>query len=189
MGVKATELRKGHVIEKDGDLLLITDYEHKTPGNLRAIINIKTKSLKNGSSGQMRLGSSDVLEVAYLDKRECEYLYKESDGSFVFMDTKSFEQFPLPGDLVSDRMGYVRENTKVVVTFHEALAIGIELPGSVVLKVAKSEAAVKGNTATNVKKDCWVETGLLVKVPIHINVGDQISVNTETGEFVRRVND
>ena len=189
MGVKATELRKGQVIEKDGDLHIITEYEHRTPGNLRAIINIKTRSLSTGQTTPMRLSSSDTLEVAFLDRRKCEYLYRESNGDCVFMDNESFEQFPLPGELVADRMGFVRENTKVIVTFHGALAIGIELPGSVVLKVAKSEVAVKGNTATNVKKDCWVETGLLVKVPIHISVGDQISVNTETGEFVRRVND
>lgn len=189
MAVKATELRKGTVIEKDGELLVITDYEHKTPGNLRAIINIKTKSLRTGSTSAMRLGSSDMLEVAFLDKKPCEYLYKESNGDFVFMDSESFEQFPLSAELIGEKMGYVRENTQVVVTFHGPTAIGVELPGSVTLKVVEAEIAVKGNTATNVKKEAVLETGLKVKVPAHISVGDQVSVNTDTGEFVRRIND
>lgn len=189
MGVKATEVRKGTVIEQDGDLWVITDYEHKTPGNLRAIINIGIKSLRSGSSKSMRLGSGDMLEVAYLDKKPCEYLYKESNGDFVFMDQENYEQFPLSAELVGDKMVYVRENTQVTVTFHNNVAIGVELPGSVVLKVTEAEMAVRGNTATNVKKDAVVETGLKIRVPVHISVGDQVSVNTETGEFLRRVND
>jgi elongation factor P len=189
MGVKATEVRKGTVIEQDGDLWLITDYEHKTPGNLRAIINVGLKNMRSGASRSVRLGSGDMLEVAYLDKKPCEYLYKESNGDFIFMDQESFEQFPLSKDMVGEQMSYVRENTQVMVTFHNNLAIGVELPGSVVLKVIEAEMAVKGNTATNVKKDAVVETGLRIRVPSHISVGDQVAVNTETGEFVRRVND
>lgn len=189
MGVKATELRKGMVIEQDGDLLVITDFEHKTPGNLRAIINIKTKSLKTGSSKEQRLGSSDVLEVAYLDKSQCEYLYRDGTQGFVFMDTKSYEQFTLNAELVGEKMGYIKENSQVLVTFHHGQAIGIELPGSVVLEVTQAEAAVRGNTATNVKKEAQLETGITIKVPIHISPGDMVSVSTETGEFLRRVND
>ncbi|MEO0651744.1 MAG: hypothetical protein AAFZ65_13795, partial [Planctomycetota bacterium] len=86
MGVRATEIRKGQVIEHNGDLLLITEYTHKTPGNLRAIIQIKTKSLNTGQSNSMRLSSSDVIDVAVLDRKKCQYLYKEGNGDFVFMD-------------------------------------------------------------------------------------------------------
>lgn len=188
MGVRATEIRKGTVLEHEGDLLLVTEYTHKTPGNLRSIIHIKTKSLTSGQNNSMRLGSGDTVEVAYLDRRKAEYLYKDGNGNYVFMDGESYEQFELTPDFVGDTMGFVRENTTVEVTFHEQTPIGIELPPSVVLKVAESEVAVKGNTATNVKKDAIMETGLLVKVPPHIDVGEEIRVSTDTGEFQGRAN-
>ena len=189
MTSRATELRKGSVIEKDGDLLLITDYEHKTPGNLRAIIQMKTKSLKTGSTGAIRAGSNDTFEVAYLDRRKAEYLYKDGTGNFIFMDGESFEQFPLPGELANDAMGYVKENDSVEITFHDGRPIGVELPPSVVLVVVEAEQAVKGNTATNVKKEAVLETGLMVKVPLHVNAGDKIKIKTADGEFQGRVND
>jgi len=187
MGVKATELRKGTVIEQDGDLWLVTDFEHKTPGNLRAIINIKTKSLTTGSTSAMRLGSGDVLEVAYLDKKRAEYLYRDSaSGNFVFMDTENYEQFELSEEFVGDKMPYVRENTQVEVTFHGTTAVGVELPPQVVLTVKEAEAAVKGNTTSGVKKEVVLETGLKIKVPIHISIGDQVKIATATGEFQGR---
>ena len=188
MGVKATELRKGQVIEKNGDLLLITDYEHRTPGNWRAIISVKTKSLKTGTTGAMRLSSGDTLDIAYLDKRKADYLYREGTGDFVFMDNESYEQFHLSPDLVAEPMSFVRENTTVEVTFHDGNAIGIELPASVVLTVTEAEEAVKGNTASNVKKDAVLETGRKIKVPMHIKSGEEIKVSTDTGEFQGRAN-
>jgi elongation factor P len=188
MAVKATELRKGTVIVGErGDLLLITEYNHHTPGNLRAVIHLKVKNLATGQTTPMRLGSSDAFEVAYLDTKKCEYLYKDSDG-YVFMDSETYEQFPMPADLVADKMGYVRENSVVNVTFHGALPVGVELPSSVTLKVIEAEAAVKGNTATNVKKEAIVETGLKIKVPLHVTVGDQVKINTADGEFLGRQN-
>jgi elongation factor P len=187
MAVRAVDLRKGTVLEKDGDLLLITEFIHKTPGNLRAIIQIKTKSLTTGQANNMRLSSGDMLEVAYLDRKKAEYLYKEANGDFVFMDADTFDQFALTSEFVGDRMGYVKENETVEVTFHGTTPIGIELPTTVTLQVTEAEAAVKGNTATNVKKDAVVETGMAVKVPLHVNAGDLIKINTDTGEFQGRV--
>jgi len=189
MGVRATELRKGSVIEKDGDLLVIVEYKHTTPGNLRAIIQMKTKSLKTGSMSSIRAGSGDNFDLAYLDRRKAEYLYKEGNGDFIFMDGETYEQFPLPGDLAEESMGYVRENSTVEITFHDGSPIGIELPPSVVLEVVEAEVAVKGNTATNVKKGAVLETGLNVKVPLHVVAGDKIKIKTSDAEFQGRVND
>ena len=188
MAVRSTELRKGTVIIGErGELLLITEYHHHTPGNLRAVIHLKVKNLSNGQTMPMRLGSSDAFEVAYLDKKKCEYLYKDSTG-YVFMDQESYEQFPLQLDLVGELMGFVRANSVVDVTFHETTPIGIELPSSVTLKVIEAESAVKGNTATNVKKEAIVETGMKVKVPLHITAGDEIKISTADGEFQGRQN-
>jgi elongation factor P len=189
MAVKATEVRKGQVIQKDGDLLLITEYQHKTPGNLRAIIQIKVKSILSGATQQLRLGSNDMLEVAFLDRKKSEYLYREGTGPYIFMDSETYEQFPLEPELVGEKMGYVKENTVVEVTFHSGTPIGVVLSPTVVLEVVEAEAAVKGNTATNVKKSARVETGIEVKVPLHINAGDRIKVSTEDGEFMGRAND
>jgi elongation factor P len=186
MGTKATELRRGMVLDQDGQLLLITEYQHHTPGNLRAIIHVKTRNLKTGATGNMRLNSSAVLETAYLEKKPAEYLYREADGRYVFMDTQSFEQFHLDAEMVGDRMGFVKENTPCVVTFHGTTPIDIELPPQVVLEVTAAEPAVRGNTATNVKKEAEVETGMKVKVPIHISVGDRIKLRTSDGEFLGR---
>lgn len=188
MATKATELRKGAVIIDGQKLLLITEYNHHTPGNLRAVIHMKVKDLRTGVVSPMRLGSSDAFEVAYLDRKKAEYLYKEANGDYVFMDQQSFDQFPLNEELVGDKMGFVKENTVVDVTFHESLAIGVELPSSVILKVVESESAVKGNTATNVKKEAVLETGLKIKVPLHIQAGEMVKVSTADGEFQGRAN-
>lgn len=188
MGVKATELRKGVVIDQGGDLLLITEYAHHTPGNLRAVIHVKLRSLRTGSTKEMRLSSGDSLEVAYLDKKPSEFLYKEVNGGYVFMDKVSFEQVTIQPELIAEQMGYVKENTEVAITFHGAIPIGIEVPPSVVLKITEAEPAVRGNTATNVKKDAVLETGLKIKVPIHISVGDMVKVRTSDGEFQGRSN-
>jgi elongation factor P len=186
MGVRATELRKGMVLDQAGQLLLITEYQHHTPGNLRAIIHIKTRNLQSGTAGAQRLGSGDVLEVAYLEKKKVEYLYRESTGEYVFMDSETYDQFNLGEDMVADKMGYVKENTSCEVTFHGTAPIDVEVPPQVVLEVVEAEPAVKGNTATNVKKDAVVETGMTVKVPAHVAVGDKIKIRTADREFQGR---
>lgn len=186
MSAKATELRKGNVLLKDGDLLLITDYTHTTPGNLRAVIQVKVRNLVTGQTSQFRPAASETFEIAFLDKRKCQYLYRESNGDYVFMDEQSFEQFHLPADLAADKMGYVTESQSIDVTFHESTPIGVDLPNVVVLEVTEAEAAVKGNSATGVKKDATLETGLQIKVPMHIGPGEKVKVSTDNGEFMGR---
>ncbi len=186
MSVRSTELRKGDVIVQNGDLLLITDYHHHTPGNLRSIIQMKTKSLTSGQSNSLRASSSDTFEKGYLDKRKAEYLYKEQNGDHCFMDSETYEQFVITAEFATETMGFVRENTTVDVTFHEGTPIGIDLPPVVVLRVTESEVAIKGNTANNVKKDAVLETGLKIKVPMHIAEGEEIKVKTDTGDFMGR---
>ena len=186
MNVKATELRKGMVLQKDGDLLLITDYSHSTPGNWRAIIQVKTRSLTSGTNGQFRPAAGDQFETAFLDRKKCQYLYQEANGDFCFMDSETFEQFNITKDLGEAKMAFVKESAEVEITFHETTPIGIELPTNVVLEVTESEIAIKGNSATGVKKDAVLETGHKLKVPMHIDVGELVSVNTDTGEFMGR---
>jgi elongation factor P len=189
MATRSTDVRKGQVLERDGELLLITEYEHRTPGNLRSIIQLKLKNLSTGQNLSLRLSSADTVDVAFLDKKKSEYLYQESNGDFVFMDSETYEQFHLSKDLVGDKMGFVKPNEGVEVTFHGTTPIDIALPPSVVLEVVEAEMAVKGNTATNVKKEAVLETGQPIKVPLHIKAGERVKVSTETGDFMGRAND
>ncbi len=188
MGVRATELRKGTVLQKDNDLLLITEYTHLTPGKGQAIIHLKTRSLITGTTGAIRASSGENFETAYLDRRKSQYLYSEGDSGFVFMDEETYDQFNLSQKLIGELMGYVKESTVIDVTFHEGNPIGVDLPAIVELEITEAEVAVKGNTATNVKKDAVVETGMKVRVPMHISAGDVVKISTDTGEFQGRVN-
>jgi elongation factor P len=187
--IRATELRKGNVIVgQNGELLVITDYQHRTPGNLRAVIHMKVKNLATGQVSAMRPASGESFEHAFLERRKAEYLYRDGSGNYFFMDSETYEQFPLSEELVGDKMLYVRENETVEITFHEKVPVGVELPSQVVLTVTEAEPAVKGNTANNVKKDAVTETGLKIKVPLHIAPGDRVKISTADGEFQGREN-
>ena len=167
--------------------MLITEYMHHTPGNLRAVIHVKTRNLKTGSTGNMRLDSSAVLETAYLDEEARRVpLPRGRRATTCSWNPRASSSSTSDAELVGDKMGFVQENTSCVVTFHGTTPIDIELPASVVLEVTEAEPAVRGNTATSVKKDAVVETGMTVKVPIHISVGDRIKLRTSDGEFQGR---
>lgn len=187
MNVKATELRKGMVLQKDGKLLLITDYSHATPGNWRAIVQVKTRDLQTGQTGSFRPAAGDTFDTAFLDRKKCQYLYKDS-GGYVFMDQETYDQFTIAIGKAAEPMAFVAESHEVDVTFHEGTPIDIDLPAAVVLEVTEAELAVKGNSATNVKKDAVLETGLKIKVPMHIGPGERVKVSTESGEFLGRAN-
>jgi len=181
----ATDIRKGSVLILEGDLFVCTEFQHKTPGNLRGNVQAKLKNLRDGRSIQRKFSSTERVEFAFLDKRLCEYLYKDNAG-FVFMDTETFEQFHLGQDQVGEQMGFIVENGQVAVTFHDGNPVSIELPASVELKVTHTEPGVKGDTVSNVFKPATLETGLEVKVPNHIAIGDVVKISTETKDFLGR---
>ena len=186
--LRVTELKKGNVVVIDNELFVIAKYDHITPGNWRAIHMLYLKNVRTGAQKQLRCGTSDMLEIAYLDKKPCQYLYKDSTG-YVFMDNANYEQHTLSAELVEDAMKYLKENEEAQVTFHETEAIGIELPPTVTLAIVEAEEAVRGNSVTNLQKNAKLETGLEVKVPLHIKKGEKVKISTETGEFLGRVND
>jgi elongation factor P len=187
VSIKVTEVRKGMVLQMDGDLWVVTRYEHITPGNWRAINQVYLRNIRTGSQRQVRMGSSETVEPAYLEKKNCEYLYQEGDG-YVFMDQTTFDQFTLQREMVGEQMVFIKENETVIVTFFEERPVTVELPSSVVMEIVEAEAAVKGNSVTNLTKNAKTETGLEVKVPLHIGVGEKVKISTETGEFLGRAN-
>jgi len=183
----ANDIRKGNVIIVEGDLFLCTEVTHRTPGNLRALVQAKLKNLRTGAIVQRKLSAQERIELAYLDRRSCEYLYREG-SNFVFMDSENYEQYHLNEDTVGEQMPFIVENTVVQVTFHEQTPISLDLPGSVELVIKHTEPGLKGDSVSNVFKPATLETGFELKVPNHISIGDRVKVSTQTGEFQGRVN-
>jgi len=181
----ATDIRKGSVLILDGDLYVCAEFQHKTPGNLRGNVQTKLKSLRDGRTIQRKFSSTERVEFAFLDKRACEYLYKDG-AAYVFMDAETFEQFHLEEELVKDQMRFIVENAPAAVTFHDGVPVTIELPASVELKVTRTDPGAKGDTVSNVFKPATLETGLEIKVPNHIAIGDVVKVSTDTAEFLGR---
>jgi elongation factor P len=186
--INCTEIRKGMVVRVENDDFLVVDRQHITPGNWRGMVQMKLKNMKTGSITQKRFGSTERLETVFLEKKPCEYLFKEGKD-YVFMDSANYEQFNLPGDLIDEDMLYVPPNGTVQVTLLDDRPIGIDLPAAVTLEIVESEPSIRGDTATNVTKKAKCQTGLEVKVPQFIEVGEKIKVDTRTGDFISRSKD
>ena len=186
--INATEIRKGMVIRMDGELFFVMDREHVTPGNWRAMIQTEMRSLRSGNKTQKRFRSGDQIDDVYVETRNFEYLYPEADA-YVFMDSENYEQIPVPADVVGNDINFIPENTVVKGTVIEGKIVSIELPSSVVLEITEAEPGVKGDSRTNIFKNAKVTTGLNVKVPLFMKVGDKIKIDTRTGDFVERVNE
>lgn len=183
--VKANQVRVGNVLVIDGELFLVTNFEHIAPGNWRAINQIRCRGLQSGNTKQLRLGSDEVMELAYLEKRPSTFSFMEGDR-YVFMDAENYEQYFLNAEMVASAMKYVRDNQKVTITLHEGVPVSIELPASVVLKVTEADVAARGDTVTSDKKRAVVETGIEIKVPPFIEVGEYVRISTDSNEFLGR---
>lgn len=183
--MKATDLRPGYGVKIDGKLAVLTGVEHRTPGNLRAFIQIKFKEILSGKTIERRLGSSDDIEVVDLDRREMEYLYSDSSGA-TFMDTETYDQVTLSAEILGDALLYLRPNSKATVLQHDANPISIELPAAVELVVKDTPPGVKNATVTNQMKDATLETGLKTNVPAFINIGETIRISTADGSYLSR---
>jgi elongation factor P len=183
--MRATELRPGLGVKMDGKLFVITNFEHRTPGNLRAFIQVKLKEVTTGKSIEKRLASSDDVDVIDLDRRPMEYLYSDASGA-TFMDQETYDQITLPADVLGDALLYMRPNSGAIVLTHDGRPITIELPAAVELTVTDTPPGIKGATATNRLKEATLETGLKTKVPEFITPGETIKVSTTDGSYLSR---
>lgn len=180
------DVRKGMVIVgEDGNLYQCLERDLNTPGNWRAILQLKLKNLKTGSIAINRVRPQDKVETAYLDKRDMQYLYAEGED-YVFMDQETFDQFTLSKELMSETIPYMKENDICKVTMYEGKALDVELPATVQLKVVETEPGVKGATAAAQTKPATLETGVKVQVPSFITIGEEILIDTRTGEYLSR---
>lgn len=183
--MRATNIRPGMAVQMDGRLFVVTEFEHRTPGNLRAFIQVKLRDVNTGQYIDKRLASTEEVEATTLDRRPMEYLYSDSTGH-TFMDLETYDQFVLGDEVLGDAMMYLRPNTEVSVTVHEGNPLFVELPGSVELTIKDTPPGIKGATVTNQLKEATCETGLKTKVPQFINNGDTIKVSTNDGAYQSR---
>jgi elongation factor P len=182
---KLIDVRRGMVLNMEGQLYYCLDRDLNTPGNWRAILYLKLKNLKTGSITDERVHPDHKVDVVFLDTRDHTYSYKDGED-YVFMDGETFEQVTLSGDMVGHMMPYLRENDPCKITFYDGKALSLELPQTVNLKVIETEPTIKGATAAAQTKPATLETGLKAQVPSFITEGELIVIQTEDGKYLRR---
>lgn len=184
--IEYSQVRKGMVIVGDGgQLYTVVERDLNTPGNWRAILQLKLKNLKTGSITINRVRPQDKVDTAYLDRREMQYLYKDGED-FVFMDSENYDQFQLDHELVGELMLFLKEGDKAHVVMYEGKPLSLDLPATVELKVTETEPSVKGATAAAQYKPATLETGLKITVPPFVGIGESVLVDTRTGEYLSR---
>lgn len=181
----ANDIRKGMAINYNGDIAVVLDTQHRTPGNLRAFVQASIRSIKTGKSSDVRFSSTEKVEVIPMMTRKMEYSYKDG-ADYVFSDPETYETVTLSPELVGDAINYLVENGIVTVTFVEEKAVTVELPASVVLKVTDAPEGIRGDSANNVQKTVTLETGVTVQVPLFIKTGEKVKVDTRTGKYMER---
>ncbi|RME34689.1 MAG: elongation factor P [Thermoflexia bacterium] len=184
--IDVNDLRKGTTILLNGELYRVLEYQHHKPGRGNAIIRTKLRNLRTGATIQQTFLSGDRVEEVRVERRGMQYLYNDGD-LYYFMDTETYDQIGIPAHRLEGQTGYLKEGMDLVVAMYEGEPIEVELPTAVDLQVVETEAAIAGDTATTVLKRAVLETGLEVQVPLFVQPGDIIRVDTRTREYVTRV--
>jgi len=184
--IDVNDLRKGVTFEHDDQLWKVLEYSHNKPGRGNATIRVKLRNLRSGASMEKTFQSGDRVEDVRLDYHNVQYLYKDGD-LYYFMDTETYEQPALGRSSLGDAVDYLKDGLEVKLTLYEGEALDLEMPVAVELEVTESEIGIKGDTATGATKLATMETGLKVQVPLFVNVGDTIRVETATGRYLTRV--
>ena len=181
-----SDLRPGAVIKFNGENCLVLESEHRTPGNLRAFYQVKMRQLKSGKTLENRFRSGESIDFVRVERHDYQYLYKDGEH-LVFMNMENYEQIHVDAAVIGNAVNFMKENQQVQISFEENIVLGVDLPPTVQLRVIHTEPGLKGDTATNVLKPSTVETGTNVSVPLFVNEGDLIKVDTRTGDYLERV--
>jgi len=182
----SSDLRKGLKIVIDGTPYIVTDFQFSKPGKGQALYRCKLKNMMTGYTMDRTYRSGEKFDPANLDEVKMQFLYKDGDG-FHFMDTQKYEQVALTEEQVGEAKNFLKENMEVTVLFFDSTPIDITLPIFVELQVTKSDPGVRGDTATGATKPATLETGYVIQVPLFIEEGDVLKIDTRTGEYVERV--
>jgi elongation factor P len=183
--IYAGDFRNGITFEMDGSVYQVVDFQHVKPGKGSAFVRAKIKNVMTGDIVERTFNPSDKMPRAVIERKEMQYLYSDED-LYYFMDTESYEQIPIGKDVLGDSLKFVKENENVEVLMYKGSVFGVEPPFFVELEVIETEPGFKGDTATNATKPAKVETGAVVKVPLFVNQGDRIRIDTRTGEYMER---
>lgn len=184
--ISTNEIRNGAKIEVDGEPFIIVEFQHVKPGKGGAFVRTKLRSLKTGNVVDRTFRSGDKLEEPDIEEMEMQYLYS-SEGQYFFMDTKSYEQIFILQEHLGESKNFLKENMVAKIIFYEGKPLSVELPIFVELKIVKTDPGIRGDTATGGSKVAMVETGANVKVPLYLEEGAVIKVDTRSGEYVERV--
>lgn len=183
--ISSTDFRTGLTIELDGGVWQIVEFQHVKPGKGAAFVRTKIKNVETAVVLERTFNPNEKFPAAHLDTRKMQYLYAEGD-LYTFMDQESYEQMPLTKEQLGDGLNYLKEEMEVNVQMFKGRVIGVTMPNSVTLRVTECEPSVKGNTATGATKFATVETGYQVKVPLFVNEGDLLRIDTRTGSYIER---
>ena len=183
--ITSTDFRTGLTIEIDNGVWQVVEFQHVKPGKGAAFVRTKIKNVETGAVVERTFNPNEKMPAARLDTARMAYLY-EADGMYTFMDNETYEQMELSKEQLGDALNYLKENMEVAIQSFKGRVIGITLPNSVDLAVTECEPSVKGNTATGATKPAIVETGAQVSVPLFVNQGDKIKIDTRTGEYLSR---
>jgi elongation factor P len=172
-------------ISYNGDIAVVLDSQHRTPGNLRAFVQATLRSIRTGKSSDVRFSSTEKIEVVPMMTKKMEFSYKDGED-YVFSDPENYETVTLNPEIVGDAKNFLVENGSVTVTFVDDKAVSIEMPSSVVLTVSDAPEGIRGDSANNVQKSVQLETGISVQAPLFIKTGEKIKVDTRTGKYMER---
>ncbi len=184
--ISAGDFRKGVTFEYEGNIFIVVDFQHVKPGKGAAFVRTKIKNIITGQVLERTFNPTEKVEEAKIERKEMQYLYNE-DGIYYFMDMESFEQIPLNYDQVSEAMKYVIENMMVTIQFHKGKAFSVLPPMFVELNITDCEPGIQGDTSKAGNKPATLETGLVIQVPLFVNNGDRIRVDTRTGTYMERL--
>ena len=183
---KASDIKVGNVLRFNNELIAVEEFIHRTPGNLRAFYQARMRNVKSGKLVEYRFRTDEEVEICRVETKDYQYLYEEGDY-FVVMDNQTFDQFSIPKFLFGSAAKFLKEGMNVIVAFESEEPIMAQAPASVELEITYTEPAVKGDTSTNALKYATVETGVEIKVPLFINQGEKVRVDTQTGSYIERV--
>ena len=183
--ISASDFRNGITFEMDGNVMQVVEFQHVKPGKGAAFVRVKMKNIITGAVTETTFSPTDKFENAYVERKDMEYSYSDGD-LYYFMDMESYELIPLDAKLLGDSFRFVKENMPCKVMSYKGNVFGVEPPNFVELEVTETDPGFKGDTATNVQKPATLETGAEIKVPLFINPGDRIRVDTRTGEYLER---
>jgi len=186
VSVSTNDLKNGMTLDLDGTLFQVVEFQHVKPGKGGAFVRTKLRNVKTGAVLERTFNAGVKVGLAIVERKEMQYLFRDGDH-LTFMDMETYEQLPVPAEVIGDAAGYLAEGSTAQVAVHQGAPIAVELPASVALAVTQTQPAVKGDTRTNAMKPAMLETGAVVQVPLFVGEGERVKVDTRSGAYIERV--